>query len=150
MKRKYLIITILIILILNTSFVFADRDIRYYYNNIENAKNELNENISQLPNTLQNILKRDKIKIEIKTSADTLEMYVEKIKDGKYNITRDEIDKVNVWIVGSEEKINQILESENPSKKISQAIKNKEVDIKAQGFLRKIKYWFLKLILRFT
>lgn len=148
MNRKYLIITILILLIFSTPFTFANKNIRYYYDNISEAKEGLNEHLDQIPGLIEGALKRDRIELKVKSTNEDYSFYIERMKDGSYNVSKEEIEKTNVWISAKEEKINEILESNSPIDKIKESIKNKDLEIKSKGLFRKIKYWFAKLFLK--
>lgn len=139
---------ILTLLIFNTSFVYAEnKDIRYYYNNLDQEKQTFIDNIESMPSSLQRLIKNDKIKIEIDTNTEKLNIFLEKTKDGSYNISKEEIEKVNVWVSGKEEAINKILEAEDPIAELQAAIKNKDVTIKTKGFFRSIKFKIGQLFL---
>ncbi|MDD4050019.1 MAG: hypothetical protein PHX47_03360 [Candidatus ainarchaeum sp.] len=137
------------LLIFNSTMVFAEsKDIRYYYNNIDEVKVDFVNNIEQLPKIAQNAIKNDKMKIEIQTTEEPLEIFIERLENKEYKVTKENIENVNVWITGKEEVINRILEAEDPMTEINQAFKTKELEIKTKGFFRSIKYKIAKLFLR--
>jgi hypothetical protein len=139
----------LALLIFNSTMVFAEsKDIRYYYNNIDEVKVDFVNNIEQLPKIAQNAIKNDKMKIEIQTTEEPLEIFIERLENKEYKVTKENIENVNVWITGKEEVINRILEAEDPMTEINQAFKTKELEIKTKGFFRSIKYKIAKLFLR--
>ena len=139
----------LALLIFNSTMVFAEsKDIRYYYNNIDEVKVDFVNNIEQLPKIAQNAIKNDKMKIEIQTTTEPLEIFIERLENKEYKVTKENIENVNVWITGKEEVINRILEAEDPMTEINQAFKTKELEIKTKGFFRSIKYKIAKLFLR--
>jgi hypothetical protein len=71
----------LALLIFNSTMVFAEsKDIRYYYNNIDEVKVDFVNNIEQLPKIAQNAIKNDKMKIEIQTTEEPLEIFIERLK----------------------------------------------------------------------
>jgi ATP-dependent Lon protease len=151
MRTKQILFGLLfIILILNTSFIFAEnKNIRYYYENIDEAKEELKNNINQIPKTFEKILQKDKIYIQVNTSTEQLNFFLEKTKEG-YTLTKNNLDNINVWIVTKEETVNRILESENPLTDIKEGIKTKEIEIKTKGFFKKIKYKVAQFFLKFV
>ncbi|NCP72290.1 hypothetical protein GW835_02775 [archaeon] len=139
----------LALLIFNSTMVFAEsKDIRYYYENIDEVKIDFVNNIEQLPKIAQNAIKNDKMKIEIQTTEEPLEIFIERLENKEYKVTKENIENVNVWITGKEEVINRILEAEDPMTEINQAFKTKELEIKTKGFFRSIKYKIAKLFLR--
>lgn len=141
---------IFFLLIFSSNLVFAEsKDIKYYYDNLDSEKEKFLNNIEELPSILQRIIKNDKIKVEIETEKERLELFLEKTKEGTYNLTKENIDKVNVWIYSKEETINKILESQEPITELTTAIKNKDITIKTQGFFRSIKFKIAKLFLNF-
>jgi ATP-dependent Lon protease len=150
MRTKQILFGFLfIILILNTSFIFAEnKNIRYYYENIDEAKEELKSSIDQIPKTFEKILQKDKIYIQVNTSTEQLNFFLEKTNEG-YILTKKNIDNINVWIVTKEETVNRILESDNPLRDIKEGIKTKEIEIKAKGFFKKIKYKVAQFFLKF-
>jgi predicted PurR-regulated permease PerM len=151
MRTKQILFGLLfIILILNTSFIFAEnKNIRYYYENIDEAKEELKNNINQIPKTFEKILQKDKIYIQVNTSTEQLNFFLEKTKEG-YTLTKNNLDNINVWIVTKEETVNRILDSENPLTDIKEGIKTKEIEIKTKGFFKKIKYKVAQFFLKFV
>jgi hypothetical protein len=149
-SKRILFGLILILIIFNSTFVFAEsKNIKYYYDNIDTEKQVLLDNITSLPNLIQNILKNDKIQFEIDTNNEKLNLFLEKTKDGNYNITKENIEKINVWIIAKEDSINQIINSEDPLQELNNKIKSKEVKIKTKGFFRTIKFKLVQLFLRF-
>jgi hypothetical protein len=140
---------ILLTIIFNSTMVFAEnKDIRYYYDNIDEIKVDFVNNIEQLPKIIQKSIKNDRMKLEIETTTDQLDIYIQKMKTGDYNITKEKIENVNVWLIGKEETINRIIESEEPMAEINQALKSKELKIKTKGLFRSIKYKLAKLFIR--
>ena len=149
-SKRILFGLILILIIFNSSLIFAEnKDIKYYYNNIDTEKQVLLDNITSLPSLIQNILKNDKIQFEIDTNNEKLNLFLERTKDGNYNITKENIEKVNVWIIAKEDSINQIINAEDPLQELNNKIKSKEVQIKTKGFFRTLKFKLGQLFLRF-
>lgn len=140
---------ILVTLILNTSFISAEtKDIRYYYDNVSEIRENINENIKNTPKSIQRIIQNDKIQIEIESETEKLNLFLEKTKDGNFTVLKEKSQRANVWVTSKEETINKILESEKPIDKITEAINNKEIEIKTKGIFRKIKFQITKWILK--
>jgi hypothetical protein len=137
------------LLIFNSNLVFAEnKDIRYYYDNIDKINVDFINTVENLPNLIQKAIRNDRLKIEITTDTENLSLFIEKTKDQTYKVTKEEIEKINVWITGKEETINRILDSQDPMTEINKAIKSKEIEIKTKGFFRSIKYKLAKLFLK--
>lgn len=141
---------ILVTLIFNSSLVFAEQEknFRYYYENTDTLKQDLIENINSLPNIAQKAIKNDKIEIKVTTDTEPLLLFIERSKNGEYKITKEKIEKVNVYISGKEETINRILESQDPISELNSALKTKEIEIKTKGLFRSIKYKLAKLFFK--
>jgi len=148
--KNLLLGLILISVIFNSTLIFAEnKDLKYYYNNIDTEKQVFLDNITALPNSLQNMIKNDKIQFQIDTNTEQLNLFLERTKDGNYSISKENIDKVNVWINAKEDTINQILDAQDPLQELNNKIKTKEVTIKTKGFFRTIKFKLGELFLRF-
>jgi len=140
---------ILTLLIFNTSFVFAEnKDIRYYYDNISEIKENINDNINNTPKAIQKIIQNDKLQIEIITENERLNLFLEKTNDGNFTVVKEVSEKANVWITSKEETINRIIDSPSPIDEITEAINNKDITIETKGIFRKIKFTITKWILK--
>jgi len=150
MNYKHILFGLIFLtIIFNSTMVFAEnKDIRYYYDNIDEIKVDFVNNVKQLPKIIQNSIKNDRMKLEIETTTEQLNIYIQKMDTGDYNITKEKIENVNVWLIGKEETINKIIDSENPMSEINQALKTKELKIKTKGLFRSIKYKLAKMFIK--
>jgi len=129
--------------------LFAESiDISYYYDHLDEAKQKLLENKDKFPNFVNKNIDKQKIKFEIEgTDGNFYKVIWQKTKN-TYQFSKDNLEDYTLKIKTKEEKINQLINSQDMVDDLSKAIKKKEVVIEAKGFFNKIKIGTSKLFLK--
>ncbi len=148
MNYKILTILTIAILFITSNIYSEDINMEHYYNNLDDAKDKFLDNLDNLPNSIKNSIDKEKIRFEV--TGDNGINYVvvwEKAKEG-YRFTKDNIEDYSMKIKVAEEKLNDIANSENIVKEISEAIKDKSMELEGRGFWSKLKLTISKLALK--
>ncbi|MCK9293118.1 MAG: hypothetical protein WCY27_03185 [archaeon] len=139
---------------LSTKLFSESIDIAYYYNNLDKAAQKFIENKDDLPKFLKNNIDKQKIRFDIqKIDGNFYQLILEK-KEETYQFSKENLEEYTLKIKAKEEKINQLINSQDMVNDLSKAIKEKEVFLEAKGFFNKLKIntskFFLKIASWFT
>ncbi|MDD3178388.1 MAG: hypothetical protein PHR26_02620 [Candidatus ainarchaeum sp.] len=152
MKFKFLGILCILSLVLLTSTVSAEIDLEnidfgYYFNNLEEAGQELQENVYQLPNFIKKQLDKEIIYLELEDINTTYKVKIEKIEE-KYTITKENLENYTIEIKTTVAKLQELLNSEDKMDDFNKALKNGYITIKGKGFFNSLQTGLAKFFLK--
>ena len=141
MKIVGLIFAFLLIVNFNvTAEVSKDHDYDLIFSDIDKLKNDLNDNLDNVPKSVRQLIKNDKINVEFETSENSITFYLV-FKDGFVNeVSKGILDNSDLDVYTKEKDINDIVRSTNPQSEFKTKIKNKNITYAPNGFWNRIKY----------
>ena len=152
MKFKFLSILCLLSLVLLTSTVSAEIDLEnidfgYYFNNLEEAGQELQRNVYQLPDFIKKQLDKETIYLELEDVNTTYKVKIEKVEEN-YIITKENLEEYTIKIKTTISKLQELLNSEDKMDDFNKALKNGEIEIKGKGFFNSLQTGLAKFFLK--
>ena len=152
MKFKFLGILCLLSLVLLSSTVSAEIDLKnidfgYYYNNLEEAGQELKANIYQLPEFIKKQLDKEIIYLELEDINTTYKVKIEKVEE-EYTITKENLEEYTIEIKTTVSKLQELLNSEDKMDDFNKALKNGDITIKGKGFFNSLQTGLAKFFLK--
>lgn len=153
----FLVITAFFIVLLSIAFdpgytgniVKENFNAMYAFEHIEETIADYNSNFENLPNLARTLLGNERINLTVNMNDNSIKQLGLITKNGKIiSHSKKTLENPTVYVTLSENTMNSISSSSNPSRDFANAIENKEINIESKRTLTGIKVYFSKLFLK--
>ena len=122
---------------------------RYAFDHAEETINDYNSNFENLPNLARTLLGNERINLTVNMNDNSIKQLGLITKNGKIiSYSKKTLENPTVYVTLSEDTMNSISFSSNPSKDFANAIQNKDISIESKRTVTGIKVYISKLFLK--